>query len=228
MHWRIAWKILWWMEVKFPHPLNLVHWQQRRHEKQKNRETLTCIRDLQKYYSGIFTATVNYSISPVWDSCGFIPNDNKGIFVQTPVQLLIGIPTNAAQPPAVAAGVTWRSPWLNMKMLCETQVLFIFFIFFFFLMRKQTNMGRLKRLWGYIWGIWGLVRTGVKQLICFFSHKVPFYKFRNTNTWNGGSERTGTMETMTRCVPVCLLACMLLHHHHHSRANEAWSNLFSA
>lgn len=43
---------------------------------------------------------------PVLDSCGFIPNDNKGFFVQTLIQLLIGIPTNAAQPPAVAAGVT--------------------------------------------------------------------------------------------------------------------------
>lgn len=60
----------------------------------------------------------------------------------------------------------------------------------------------------------------------FFSHKVHFYKFRNTNPWNDGSERTGTLEMMIRCLPVCLLACMLLHHH--SRANEAWSHLFSA
>lgn len=55
---------------------------------------------------------------------------------------------------------------------------------------------------------------------------MHFYKFRNTNPWNDGSERTGTLEMMTRCLPVCLLACMLLHHN--SRANEAWSHLFSA
>lgn len=167
--------MLWRLEVFPPNP---VHWQQRRHEKEKNWETFTCSAVTKLFWHQgpaeiLFCNIYRYGqlqhFSLFQTAVIFFLNDNKSIFVQTLIQLLIGIPTNAAQPPAVAARVTWWSLWLNTKThLWNTGVFFLFC--FFFNEKTETNMERLKRPWGCIWGISGLVRRGVKQMnLCIFT-----------------------------------------------------------
>lgn len=157
MHWRTAWKCC--DEWKVP-PQNPVHWQQRRHEKQERTEkpslatsnkgdmqtSGTCRNNILQY---LLLQPITAFLS-VLDSCGFIPNDNKGVFARTLIPPLIEIPTNAAQPAAVATGVTWRLLGLNTKMrLWNTGV------FYFCFKKTETNRKRLKCLWGCTWGIWG-------------------------------------------------------------------------
>lgn len=158
------------------------------------------IRDLQKCYSAIFTATVNYSISPCFRQLWFFSKQQQKHFCSNSHSAVNWNSYKCCS----ATSCCCRRSHMTIAVI-EHENAFVkrrcFFFCYFLSEKTETNMERLKHLWGCIWGIWALVRTGVKQLMCFgvfFPHKVHFLqvpehkpmKWWEWEDWNPGNNCT--------------------------------------
>lgn len=226
--WRIASKCC--EDWKFSPP-NPVHWQQRRHEKEKNWETFTCSAVTKLFWHRgpaeiLFCNIYRYGqlqhFSLFQTAVGFFSKRQQKHFCSNP-HSAVNWNSYKCCP---ATSCCCQSHMMIVVIEHENafvkhRCFFFLFSFFFFNEKTETNMERLKRPWGCIWGIWGLVRRGVKQMdLCIFTSS-------GTQTHEMmGVRGLEPCKRLHDCVPACLPACTLLHHH--SRVDGAWSHLFSA
>lgn len=109
---------------------------------------------------------VNYSISPYFRQLWFLSKRRQKHFCSNPHAAV-----NWNSYKCCPATSCCRQSHMTIVVI-EHENAFVkhrwgFFVFFY--EKTETNMERLKCPWGCIWGIWGLVRRGVKQMnLCIF------------------------------------------------------------